>query len=256
MEHWIADREAPIIYEASLDSSNLYLKTLAERGAAQGTVVIAGQQSAGRGRLGRSFLSPKGGLYLSILFRPTCSLEQASSLSAMAAVAVCRAVKELTGLEPQIKWPNDVVLNGKKLCGILAESAQEGPGRLRIILGIGVNISIRQEEFPPELRETACSLFTETGTAVEKRLLAQALIRELDSLYAAWLADSRAFLEPYRALCVNCGREVLILRRDGDRPARALTVNEDYSLRVAYSDGTEEDIRFGEVSVRGMLGYV
>lgn len=248
-------RQAPVLYEACLDSTNRTLKELAARGAAHGTVVIAGRQTAGRGRLGRSFASPEGGLYLSILFRPACSLEQAAAVSALAALAVCRAVRSLSSAEPGIKWPNDVLLNGKKLCGILAESvlAADGP---RLIVGIGVNANLRREDFPEELRQTAGSLLTETGKPVEIRTLAEGLIRELDALYAAWEADSRAPLAEYRRLCLSCGRDVLILRDGKSAPARALAVNEDYSLRVAWPDGGEEDIRFGEVSVRGLWGYV
>lgn len=254
MEHWMPDREAPIIYEQSLDSTNLFLKTLAERGAAEGTVVLASRQSAGRGRLGRSFQSPEGGLYLSMLLRPKCGLERASAVSALAGVAVCRAVKQRTGLEPKLKWPNDVILEGKKLCGILTESAVEGGG-VRLILGIGLNVNTPRDAFPPELQNTACSLLDLTGHRIDGRDLCRTLIRELDSLYAAWQADSRSFLEEYRALCLNCGREVLIVRGH-NRQATALTVNDDFSLRVRYPDGTEEDIRFGEVSIRGVLGYI
>lgn len=254
MEHWVADREAPIIYETSLDSTNLRLKTLAERGAEEGTVVITGRQTAGRGRLGRIFESPKGGLYLSMLLRPSCALEQVSNISALAAVAVCRAIREETGLQPGIKWPNDIVLNGRKLCGILVESSSEGAG-CRLVVGIGINVNTAREAFPEELRAIACSVLTETGRETDNRKLSRQLVKELDALYAVWKEDSLFFLDEYRALCVNCGREVLVIR-DENRSALALAVNDDCSLRVRYPDGREEDIRFGEVSVRGMLGYV
>ena len=255
MERLFPGRQAPVFYEACLDSTNRLLKEWAVQGAAHGTVLIAGRQTGGRGRLGRSFASPEGGLYLSVLFRPACSLEQAASLSALAALAVCRAVRDAAGVAPGIKWPNDVVLNGKKLCGILAESVLGSDGA-RLIVGIGVNGNLRLEDFPEDLRQTACSLLSETGKPVDLRALEERLIREMDALYAAWEADSLSLLKEYRGLCLTCGRDVRILRDGESRPAKALSVNGDYSLRVAWPDGREEDVRFGEVSVRGLLGYV
>ena len=178
MERLFPGRQAPVFYESCLDSTNRLLKEWAVQGAAHGTVLIAGRQTGGRGRLGRSFVSPEGGLYLSVLFRPACSLEQAASLSALAALAVCRAVRAVAAAEPGIKWPNDVVLNGKKLCGILAESVLGSDGA-RLVVGIGVNGNLRLEDFPEELRQTAGSLLTETGKRVDLRVLAERLIREM-----------------------------------------------------------------------------
>lgn len=246
------EREAPIIYEPVLDSTNLLLKALAERGAREGTVAIASRQTAGRGRLGRSFQSPEGGLYLSILLRPDCTLERAAGLSILAAVAVCRAVREATGLQPGIKWPNDVIVDSRKLCGILVESAAEGSG-CRVIIGIGINANTAPEDFGEDIRSTVCSILGETGKRTDTRELARRLIRQLDGLYEQWKSGS-SVLDEFRGLCLNLGREVLVRRGEG-RKALALNVNDDGSLRVRYEDGSEEDIRYGEVSVRGLLGY-
>lgn len=250
----VPGRSAPVFYESCLDSTNRLLKEMAAAGAENGAVLIAGRQTGGRGRLGRGFVSPEGGLYLSLLLRPEGPPERAASLSALAAVAVCRAVRAAAGVEAAVKWPNDVLLHGKKLCGILAESAVEA-GKVRVVLGIGVNANLRREDFPEELRETACSLLTETGRPVDLDALAGELIRTLDTLTAAWAADAGAFLEEYRRLCVTPGREVLVLRGGAGRRALALAVNDGGSLRVRWPDGREEDICSGEVSVRGLLGY-
>ena len=149
-----------------------------------------------------------------------------------------------------IKWPNDVLLHGKKLCGILTELVMDGEKPV-VVLGIGVNVNTRAEEFPPELRQIAGSLYTETGQETEIPALARRLIRELDRLYAAWCDDAGCCLEEYRAACASVGRPVQILQNGGSRAAYALAVEEDFSLRVRYPDGAEEAIRFGEVSVRG-----
>lgn len=249
MELYGIKRQAPVFFQNLVDSTNTRIKQLAAQGAPDGTVYIAAAQSAGRGRNGRTFLSPPGGLYLSMLLRPGCSAEEALSITPMAAVAACRAVKQVCGLLCGIKWPNDVVLGGKKLCGILTEASTDKDG-LFLVPGIGVNVNT--EEFPPELRPVAGSLFLHSGKKTELEDLARALIQQMDELYAAWKADKNAFLEEYRALCVNTGREVLV----GDRPAKALGIAEDYSLLVEYPDGTKENIACGEVSVRGLYGYV
>ena len=249
MELYGIERQAPVFFQNLVDSTNTRIKQLAAQGAPDGTVYIAAAQSAGRGRNGRTFLSPPGGLYLSMLLRPGCSAEEALSITPMAAVAACRAVKQVCGLLCGIKWPNDVVLGGKKLCGILTEASTDKDG-LFLVPGIGVNVNT--EEFPPELRPVAGSLFLHSGKKTELEDLARALIQQMDELYAAWKADKNAFLEEYRALCVNTGREVLV----GDRPAKALGIAEDYSLLVEYPDGTKENIACGEVSVRGLYGYV
>ncbi len=243
------ERTGPVLWFDTLESTNNRMKELIRQGAVHGTVLAAREQTGGRGRLGRSFASPPGGLYLSLLLQPDCAPERCLSLTPLAAVAVRRAVAACADAEPVIKWPNDLLLNGKKLCGILVELLFAG-GQPQVIVGIGVNVNTEREEFPEELRETACSLYTETGRRIELHVLAERLIGELDGLYAAWLADARCCLAEYRAACATVGREVLLLQNGESRAALALGVNEEYSLTVQYPDGSTEDIRFGEVSVR------
>lgn len=241
-------RRAPAWLEDCVDSTNLVLRRMADE-AADGTAVAALAQSAGRGRSGRSFLSPEGGLYLSMLLRPQLNASELPTLTAVAAVAVCRAIEALCAVRCGIKWPNDVVLQGKKICGILVESIWKDD-RPCAIVGIGVNANT--DAFPEELREIAGSIRQLTGQTLELEALAAALIGELDRQYELWLAERSAALEEYRVRCISCGREVLV----GGRRAMAEEVCEDYALLVRYDDGTRQAVRFGEVSVRGLYGYV
>ena len=244
----IFDRAAPVYFEQSVDSTNLWLRRRAEE-LPDGAAVIAAAQSAGRGRSGRSFLSPEGGLYLSVLLRPQTAPERLPTLTPVAALAVCRAVDALSGLHCSIKWPNDIVLVGKKICGILVESVLGGE-KPCVIVGVGVNANTRS--FPEELREIAGSVAALAGREIDLNALAAALLREFDALFATWLADEACALAEYRARCLTIGREVLA----GERRGLARAVGDDYSLLVEWPDGTTEALRFGEVSVRGLYGYV
>ena len=202
----------------TVGSTNTELMALARQGAAEGTVVLARQQTAGRGRMGRSFQSPAGlGLYGSVLLRS--SPEDAPRIPALAATAVRRAIRRSCGLSCGIKWPNDLVLSGRKVCGILAEALPGPEGSLWVVVGIGINVCQRREDFLPELRETA-----------ERR-------------------------QEYGVACLNLGHRVRVLRPGGERPALAVSLTPDYGLAVRYDDGTEEVLRSGEVSVRGLYGY-
>lgn len=242
-----------------VDSTNLRARQLAAEGAADGTVVVADRQTAGRGRLGRSFQSPGGrGIYLTALLRPALPPERLSPVTAMAGVAACRAVERICGASPGLKWPNDPVLEGKKLCGILTELSLEGEtGRVQdLVLGIGINVSQRPEDFTPEVREIATSLAQALGRPVSRPALAAEVIRELDRLYAALTAGEIApYLEEYRRRCVNLGRTVRLLGPDGGETAEALDIDGDFGLVVRTADGGIRTVRSGEVSVRGLYGY-
>ena len=242
------ERAAPVFSERLVDSTNLWLRRRAAE-LPDGAAVIAAEQSAGRGRAGRSFLSQEGGLYLSVLLRPEVEPERLMTITPLAALAVCRAVEAVCGARCGIKWPNDVVLGGKKICGILVESML-GDGKPCVIVGIGVNANT--PSFPEELRAIAGSVAAAAGCEIDLNALAAALLRELDALYAAWLKDGRAALEEYRGRCLTPGREVLA----GGRQGFARAVEDDYALLVEWPDGSAEALRFGEVSVRGLYGYV
>ena len=248
MYYFMEGRTAPVIFEDCVGSTNTALKELAGNGAAHGTVLIARRQTGGRGRLGRSFESPAGGRYMSMLLRTALPPERTVTVTPLAAIAVCRAVERVCGLKPEIKWPNDVELGGKKLCGILTEMSAEETGA-RLVLGIGVNLNTSAEDFSPELRDTACSIYSRTGRKTDIAAFAGELIRELDTLFPAWEKDSRVFLPEYRRRCSTVGQDILMLQNGLSRPARAVGINDDMSLRVIASSG-EMSLRFGEVSVR------
>ncbi len=242
-----------------LDSTNNYLK--AQPGAPDGTVAIADSQTAGRGRMDRSFQSPRGqGIYLSVLLRPPLPPDRLPPMTALAGVAVCAAVERVCGARPGLKWPNDPVLNGKKLCGILTELSLEAEtGRVQsLVLGIGVNVGQGEEDFSPEVREVATSLRQALGRSVSRPQLAAALLEELDRAYAALLAgDLPAYLAAYRSRCVNLGKTVRLIPFGGGEPetAQAVDIDEEFSLVVRGADGKERTVRSGEVSVRGLWGY-
>lgn len=241
-----------------LDSTNNYLKSWTD--GPDGAAVTAESQTAGRGRMDRSFQSPRGkGVYLTALLRPNLPPERLLPVTAMAGVAVCDAVEELCGVRPGLKWPNDPVLGGKKLCGILTELSLEGEtGRVQhLVLGIGVNVGQRAEDFSPEVAEMATSLSMALGRSVSRPALAAAEIRALDRLYARLLAgDLTADLEAYRRSCVNLGKTVQLISPDGTREtAQALDIDRDFSLVVRTGTGETKTVRSGEVSVRGMYGY-
>lgn len=238
-------RDAPVYFMESVNSTNTRLKELARQGAPQGTVVAALRQTGGRGRLGRSFSSPPGGLYLSILWRPEFPPEKASRLSCAGALAACAAIEGVCGVSPDIKWPNDLLLGGKKISGILTEASWQGEGRSFVIVGTGINVNTRS--FPEELRDIASSLYLETGKSWELERLASAFVARLDSVYEGWGEDGGAFIEEYRRRCITPGREVLIDHEGSRAKVRALAVEDDYSLLIQWPDGRREKKSFGEI---------
>lgn len=231
----------------SVDSTNTYAKKLAAEGAPHGTVVLAKAQTAGRGRLGRSFYSPADeGLYLSLILRPTAPPEQFLHLTAMAAVASCEAVEEVCSLKPNIKWPNDLVVGTKKLAGILCERTDA------VIVGIGINLA--QTKFPPELQEIATSVLLTAGSVPNRVQLAAALIRAFSRMDAALFSEKAAWMQKFSENCVTLGKSVQLLRGDTVRDGFAESVTEDGALIVRFADGSRETIASGEVSVRGFYG--
>ncbi len=238
----------------TVGSTNTELMALARQGAAEGTVVLARQQTAGRGRMGRSFQSPAGlGLYGSVLLRS--SPEDAPRIPALAATAVRRAIRHSCGLSCGIKWPNDLVLSGRKVCGILAEALPEPEGSLWVVVGIGINVCQRREDFLPELRETAASLSMMAGAEIDRAALETAFLEELEALRRELPQETAERRQEYGAACLNLGHRVRVLRPGGEREALAVSLTPDYGLAVRYDDGTEEVLRSGEVSVRGLYGY-
>lgn len=241
-----------------VDSTNSYLKREALKGAPHGTVAVADCQTAGRGRMSRRFQSPPDcGVYLSVLLRPKLMPAELMGATGMAAVAVCDAVEKAAGVRPQIKWTNDLILHNRKLGGILTEMALEGETGQTEFLVIGAGINVRQgaDTFPPEVAEIATSLAAE-GHETSRPALAAALMEAFYRLGEDLGGDISPWVAAYRRDCVTLGKEVRLLWTEGQERARALDVDGQFGLVVRREDGTETTVRTGEVSVRGMYGYV
>ena len=241
-----------------VDSTNSYLKREALKGAPHGTVAVANCQSAGRGRMARRFQSPPDqGVYLSVLLRPQLMPPQLMGATGMAAVAVCGAVERAAGVRPGIKWTNDLILGGRTLGGILTELSLEGEtGRPEyLVIGVGLNVRQRAEDFPPEVADVATSLAAQ-GYEVSRAALAAALIEAFGRLSRDLGGDITPWVEAYRRDCVTLGREVRLLWSEDQERGLALDVDGQFGLVVRRADGTETTVRTGEVSVRGLYGYV
>lgn len=251
-----ADR---IVYCPTVGSTNDLAKQLARSGAPQGTAVIAGQQTGGRGRIGRSFHSPSGkGLYASLILRPQCAPGELLHLTCCAGLAAREAVHSLCPVVPDLKWTNDLVLGTKKLGGILTELGLRSDGTVDFaILGVGVNCLHGREDFPPGLEDTAVSLAMVTEAPPSVPQLAAALLTQLSQLSTCLLTQKEALLNRYRAACCTLGREVALVGSDGHvRHAAALDIDGNGALLVRFPDGSEQVVSSGEVSVRGLFGYV
>ena len=248
-----------IICLDSVDSTNNYAKKLADQGAPHGTVVLTDLQTAGRGRRGNSFLSPAGkGLYLSVLLRPDLPPADVVNLTAWIAVAVCDAVEQVIGERPGIKWTNDLIVRSKKLCGILTEMSLEAEtGDLQyVVAGIGLNVAQTEADFGTEVASLAISLEQALGRQIRRADLAIAIIRALDGMMADFPHEKAAYLERYRADCLTLGREVRLIRKGEAQIAFAEAIDEDFALVVRHQNGETEPVSAGDVSVRGLLGYV
>lgn len=232
-------------------STNTLLRQQAEAGAPEGTVLAATEQTAGRGRRDHSFFSPPdSGLYISFLLRPNMEAREALLLTTCAAASVALAIEECAGVDAQIKWVNDVFCRGKKVCGILTEAALdlETGGLQYAIVGIGVNLFPPEGGFPPELNE-AGAVFDSKPQGLESRSqLAGSILNHFFSFYPN-LAE-KPFFGDYRKRSLVLGQPITILERGQTRPAVALDLEEDFSLRVREEDGTVRCLSSGEVSVR------
>lgn len=231
-------------------STNDDLKAAARSGAPEGSAILAARQTSGRGRLGRHFFSPSGGIYLSVLLRPQCAPERLLPLTALAAVAACDAIAEVCGLSPQIKWPNDLLLSGKKIAGILTEPSFGGAPQ--VVIGIGVNFVCPPEDIPQELRGIMGALYPQTPAGSSAEALAAALLRHFSRLPDALTREREAWLSRFAQRCVTIGADISVLRGDTRQDAVALGIDENAALLVRYPDGRQAALAAGEVSIRGL----
>lgn len=238
------------------DSTNIQAKAGGEKGESHGTLYVAESQSAGRGRRGRSWESPAGeSIYMSLLLRPELPPVKAPMLTLVMALAVARAIREQTGAEALIKWPNDIVVQGRKICGILTEMSTEMTWINYVVIGIGINVN--QNEFPEELKDCASSLKMETGRRFRRSHLIAAVMEHFEMYYEQFLQEGSlaGFRKEYNELLVNKDRQVKILEPGNHYEAYALGIDDTGELIVEKEDGSVQNIFAGEVSVRGIYGY-
>lgn len=246
-----------VIYYPETDSTNLRIKQLGDEGAPHGTLVVADRQTKGRGRRGRSWESPGSScIYMSLLLRPDMAPDKAPMLTLVMACSAAEGIMDCADAEVRIKWPNDLIVGGKKLVGILTEMSTQIDYINHVTIGVGINVNIK--EFPEEIKETATSLYLETGTAIKRAPVIAAVMRHFEEDYKVFMQteDMSGLMEKYSRLLINKDREVVILGRESQYTARAEGISRTGELIVRREDGTIENIRAGEVSVRGIYGYV
>lgn len=239
------------------DSTNIRARRLAEEGAPHGTLVVAERQTAGRGRRGRNWDSPAGsGIWFSMMLRPEIEPVHASMITLVAGMAVVKGIEEVTGLKPMIKWPNDAVLNGKKISGILTEMSTEEDSVRYVVVGVGMNINT--ETFPEELEGLAASLKTEAGREFRRSLVLGAVCRAFETYFEIFQRDRsmEGLMEEYNRMLVNLDRQVCVLDPKGEYTGTARGIDRQGSLLVEKEDRTVIPVISGEVSVRGIYGYV
>ena len=246
-----------IVYYPETDSTNLRIRELGDAGAPHGTLAVADMQTAGRGRRGRTWESPPGSsIYMSILLRPDIIPGAAPMLTLVMACSVAEGISDCENVDVRIKWPNDVIAGGKKLVGILTEMSTQIDYINHVTIGVGINVNMT--EFPENIRDTATSLRLETGHEVRRAPLIAAIMKRFEENYAVFLKtqDMSGLMEKYSGMLINLDREVLVLGAEDSYKAHALGIDRQGELIVRREDGTEEKIYAGEVSVRGVYGYV
>ncbi len=246
-----------IIYYQQLDSTNAEIARLAKQEAAHGTVVVADAQTAGKGRRGRGWESPAGeNIYMSILLRPDCVPDRAPMLTLVMAYSVAKVIKQLGFTDLQIKWPNDLVLSGKKICGILTEMQLKESKIDYVVVGVGINVNT--SGFSEELKETATSLYLQSGRVTGRQMLVESIVEFFGKSYRQFekTQDLSFLKEEYNDMLVNAGRQVRVLEPGNEYTAYAQGINSEGELLVQTAEGEEKRIYAGEVSVRGIYGYV
>ncbi len=239
-------------------STNIDAKRLADEGAPHGTLVVADTQTMGRGRRGRGWESEDAGkaVYMTLLLKPQFSPEYASRVTLLMAMAVTAALEEVCeGQSVQIKWPNDVVINGRKACGILTEMSAE-PGYIHhVVIGTGINVN--QSSFPKEIEQTAASVLRETGKMQPRALIIARVMFFFEQYYECFVQthDLSALREQYEAHLAGIGREVRVLDPKGEYTGVSKGITDSGELIVEKEDGTRVEVYAGEVSVRGLYGY-
>ena len=242
--------ECKVIVLDDIDSTNNYLKKLAEDGEKENTVVIAKHQSGGKGRMGRSFFSPKSGLYMSILLRPNFSAEKSLFITTATAVAVSDAIDSLSDKSSSIKWVNDVFINSKKVCGILTEASIdfETGGLSYAVVGLGVNLYHPADGFPEDIKNIAGTVFDSEISGDEKAKFAAEIINGFFNIYNNF--ENSDFMKRYKSKSFILGKKINVIKGDKKIPATAIDIDDEARLLVEYETGERESLFSGEVSIK------
>jgi len=241
-----------IEYLNTVESTNITARNMAEDGVDEGTVVIAEKQTMGQGRLQRKWSSPEGkGLWFSIVLRPDVNPARASQITLLAAVAVAEAIKKITGIKPGIKWPNDLLIGKRKLCGILTEMKSRTDGRVEyIILGIGINVNLRREDLNPEIKDIATSILMERGEHTDRNHLLNNILSAIDYWYRIWIEQGfEPVREKWKENSITIGSEVYVDSWDEKYSGLAVDIDEGGSLLIRTADRDLRLLHSGDVSL-------
>lgn len=239
-----------VVHERKVRSTQDQAKSLASDGALEGTTVIADEQTAGKGRAGRRWYSPKGGVWLSLILRPTVTIEKAPLIGLLAALSTINAIKVDTGLDASIKWPNDILFQGRKVGGILSQSSIKGDSLSYLVLGIGVNLNFRKENLPNKVQSGATTLMDEVGKRIDKDAFIRDILLAFDSLYQSFLeSDSDAILREIESRMEIVGRMISVKTAHGKESGRAVGLAANGALRMLFPDGSEKSFYAGDVSL-------
>ncbi|MCM1048456.1 MAG: biotin--[acetyl-CoA-carboxylase] ligase [Clostridiales bacterium] len=249
-----------LYYFEKTESTNLDAKRLAGEGAPHGTTVIADMQTAGRGRRGRMWQSPpESSVYMTILLKPDFTTDKAPMLTLVMALSVAQAISDAAGIKAGIKWPNDIVVNAKKVCGILTEMSVEAGSIQHVVIGVGINVNNDSpEDFPEEIRQTATSLKIESGEHISRSRLIERVLFRFEENYDIFVTtyDLGCLMEAYNELLLNRDSEIRVLDPKGEYSGVARGINKTGELLVEKEDGDMVQVDSGEVSIRGVYGYV
>lgn len=252
---WIGEE---LYFFEEIDSTNTKAKQLAETGASSGTLVVSNMQTSGKGRRGRHWDSPSDtGVFMTLILKPNMNPSKASMLTLVMALAVVKACNEIVESSScYIKWPNDIVLNNKKICGILTEMSAEMDYINHIVIGIGINANVAS--FPEELKEKATSIKIENENEVKRALLINRILVHFEQEYETFMQNKslKEQLQEYNKFLINKDKEVTIIEHSNQYQGVALGIDEAGELLVKKEDGKVEAVYAGEVSVRGIYGYV
>lgn len=237
----------------TLSSTNDKAKEAGEKALPSGTVILCENQTGGKGRRGRSWsFAPKEAIAMSIMLRPDFAPEYAANLTLIMGMAVNSALRRVCGAETYIKWPNDIVLGGKKICGILLEMTTEEKDIRYIVCGVGINL--QNESFPADIENTATSVYIQTGRRFERQKVVRAVLEDFDRYYLLYQNPENlpALLEEYKKSCINIGREITAIYSDRTIRGKAIDINSAGELVITDENNNKTALRSGEVSVRGV----